>query len=112
MPLPILDSRPQPTFADLLRFYHRCELHWFRQSAADETVLDVGTALSNRAFPRVHSINVLLDASLPEGFTPAQAFETVQEHYRTVGAPCWTWIFNPSLAVSQTQPLIDHLLSL
>lgn len=112
MSLPILSHHPQPTAQDLIRFYHRCELHWCRQSAADETVLDVGTALCNREFPAVHSVNILLDASLPDEMTPETAFAMVEEHYqKTAGTRCWKWVLNPSAPIERTQPLADYLLS-
>ena len=109
MPLPILSS-PHATPEDLIRFYHRCELHWCRQTAEDETVLDVGTALANRALPLVHMANVVLDASLPEGVGAEAAAKEVDDHFRTAAnTRCWKWILNPSAPADRKTPLADYL---
>jgi hypothetical protein len=72
MPLPILNIPPSSSPEDLVRFYHRVELHWTRHMA-EETVLEAGTAFVNAQLPNVYSANRMLDVSLPEGMTPAEA---------------------------------------
>jgi len=91
--------------------YHRCELHWCRQ-LAEETVLDVGTALANRDLSEVYDANVMLDASLPEGVSPAGAVGMVHDHYRAQGTTCHKWVLNPSLPRERVEPLAEHLLAL
>src|SRR5438128_1229025 len=46
MPLPILTHRPPPEPADLIRFYHRAQLHWAQQ-LGDDVQLDVGSTFAN-----------------------------------------------------------------
>lgn len=109
MSLPILSS-PHASPEDLVRFYHRCGLHWCRQLAEDETVLDVGTALWNRMLPEVDHANMIDDASLPDGMTPEEAVRIVEEHFRTVaGAPCRMWVLNVSSPPQRTAPLAEYL---
>jgi ribosomal protein S18 acetylase RimI-like enzyme len=110
MPLPILSSSSAPTPADLLRLFLKTELDWTRQMA-EETPLEVGTAMTNPQIPRVFHANRIFDVALPDGVSPAEAFEQVQAHYRGVGSPCWSWIMSPSAAPARTQPMIDHLLA-
>ena len=111
MPLPILSHHPKPTPQDLVRFYHRCDLHWHRHLAEDETALDVGVALSNREFPQVDDANLILDASLPPGMSPADAAKLVDDHFAAAGTRCGKWVLNPSAPPEQTQPVADHLLA-
>src|SRR6266496_3326450 len=111
MPLPILTHRPPPSSDDLIRFYHRCDLHWHRQIAEEETPLEIGVALSNRQFPQVHDANLMLDASLPPGMSPQDAVALADEHFRAAGTRCWKWVLNPAAAPEQTRPLADHLLA-
>ena len=69
MPLPILSTHPQPSASDLVRLYHRCDLHWARQVAEEETVLDVGTALTNRELREQYSRQIIQPTyALAEGF--------------------------------------------
>jgi ribosomal protein S18 acetylase RimI-like enzyme len=110
MPLPILTSHAQPSPSDLLRFSNRCELQWCRQIAEDEAALDVGTALVNARFSRVHDANQMMDASLPDGMTPADAVAQVHAYFEEQKSRCWKWTMNPSLPVERTQPLADYLL--
>ncbi len=110
MPLPILNnSGASPN--DLMRLFHRTELHWARQVAADETSLDCGVVLRNAALPLVHEANQVLDAFLPDGMTPRDVAAMVEEPFRAAGTRCWKWTINPSMPPAQTQPLEEHLLA-
>src|SRR5438105_6765903 len=80
MPLPILQSHPHASREDLIRYYHKIELHWARH-LGEEAALDVGTAISNPELNKVHDANRLCDAALPEGLSPSQAWDMVQEHF-------------------------------
>ena len=77
MPLPILQTATDPTPENLVRLFHRTELHWVRH-VGEETQLDVGTAFTNAALPNVWTANGVLDAALPEGTTAEQAVEEVR----------------------------------
>jgi GNAT superfamily N-acetyltransferase len=111
MPLPILTHHPKPTNDDLVRFYHRCELHWVRQ-AAEETSLECGSAFTNSDLPNVYDANLMQDAFVAEGKTPADAVAEVEAHFSARGVRCHKWTINPSVPAERTAPLIEHLLSL
>src|SRR5207244_4002896 len=85
--------------------------HWHRHLAEQETALEVGVALSNREFGQVDDANLMLDASLPPGMSPADAVALVDDHFAAVGTRCGKWVLNPSAPQEQTQPLADHLLA-
>ena len=108
MSLPILPSRPAAGVADLIRYYHRCDLHWCQQ-IAEETQLDVGTALVNASLPEVWDANLVFDAALPEGVSPADAVAEADEHFRAHGSRVRKWVANPSSPIERTLPLVDHL---
>jgi len=110
MPLPILHMTTQPTREDLIRLFHRTELHWSRH-IGEETALDVGTAFVNAELPRVRDANHMFDAALPPEMTPQQAVEQVEDHFRLAGVRCGSWVMNPSSAPAQTAPLVEHLLA-
>ena len=105
MPLPILSST-HATPADLVRLYLKTELDWSRH-VAEETTLDVGTAMTGPQFPGVYHANCLFDAALPDSLTAAQAVEMVNTHFEAQGTRCWEWIMNPSAAPGRTQRLRD-----
>jgi GNAT superfamily N-acetyltransferase len=111
MSLPILPSHRSVSDDDLVRLYHRCELHWVRQ-AADETLLDCGVAFTNPLLAKVWDCNQMLDASIAEGSTPADAVAEVDAHFTSHGVRCAKWVLNPALPVERTQSLAEHLLSL
>jgi len=111
MSLPILTHRPPPEPADLVRFYHRTELHWAQQ-LGDETQLDVGTAFANPRLAHEFDANQVLDASLPDGLPPVEAVEIVRRHFAERGARCLAWVMNPSAPPDRTTPLAEHLLAL
>src|SRR5688572_30140999 len=103
MSLPILSHHPQPTDDDLVRFYHRTELEWLRQ-ASEETALESGTAFVNPQLSNVHDANMMHDAAVPEGGTPADAVAEVENHFQAQGVRCWKWVLNPALPASRTAP--------
>jgi ribosomal protein S18 acetylase RimI-like enzyme len=111
MPLPILQPHADPTGDDLLRFFARTELHWARQVAADETVLDVGVALTNAELPRVSDANRMFDVALPDGMTPQEAFAAADEHFARAGTKCLSWTMNPAAPPAQTAAMADFLSS-
>jgi GNAT superfamily N-acetyltransferase len=110
MSLPILPSRPAVGIADLIRYYHRCELHWCQQ-IAEQTPLDVGTALVNASLAEVWDANVVFDAALPEGVSAADAVAEADAHFRSQGSKVCKWVPNIPAPQDRTAPLADHLLS-
>lgn len=110
MPLPILTTRPQVTPEDLVRFYHRCELHWCTQ-IAEQSTLDVGTALTNPSLPQVHDANQILDATLQEGISPADALAQADSHFAGLGVRCSKWVLAPTAPRELTLPLAEHLIA-
>src|SRR5688572_29968273 len=110
MPLPILHANRDPTAEDLVRYYHRTELHWSRH-VAEETTLDVGTALTNRELPDVFHANRMLDMALPEGTSPAEAVAEVDAHFTAQGTACRRWVLAPSAHPARTRPLVDYFMA-
>src|SRR4051794_7927407 len=82
MPLPILKT---PVESDLIRLFHRMTLH-YTQHLGETTPLDVGTAIANPQLPDVYDANVLLDAALPPGVSPAEAVAQANAHFTSVGS--------------------------
>lgn len=111
MPLPILGDKREPTEQDLLRLFHRTELHWARH-LGEEAQLDVGTAFTNAELSRVWDANRMMDAVLPEGVTPPEAVAQVEEHFAAQGTRCAKWSMNLAARVERLEPLTEHLLSL
>ena len=109
MPLPILSAH-HASAEDLMRFFHKTELHWGRH-VAEETQLDVGTALSNPELKTVWDANRMLDAALPDGVDPAHAVEEAEAHFAKVGATCWSWTLARSAPAERIGPLAEHLIS-
>lgn len=107
MALPILQSNRDPTADDLVRYYHRTELHWSRH-VAEEATLDAGTAMTNPELATVEHANRVLDMSLPEGMTPAEAVASVDEHFASCGVSCRRWVLAPSAHPARTRPLADY----
>jgi ribosomal protein S18 acetylase RimI-like enzyme len=108
MSLPIIQTIHEPGREDLVRFFHRTELHWL-QHLAEQTQLDMGTAFANPDLPEVYDANCIFDAALPEEMTPADAVEQAEAHFREQGTRCTTWVMNPALPSEQTEPLAAHL---
>jgi ribosomal protein S18 acetylase RimI-like enzyme len=111
MPLPILSHQPRPTNEDLVRFFHRCELHWGAQ-LAEQTTLDVGTALTNPQLPGVWDANRMMEASLPDGMSATEAVALVSAHFAAQGAACTSWTMAPAAPADRIALLCEHLLSL
>ncbi|MGH7214399.1 MAG: GNAT family N-acetyltransferase [Tepidisphaeraceae bacterium] len=110
MSLPILSVSTDPRPADLVRFYHRTELHWSRH-LGEETTLDVGTAIANPDLPSVADANVVLDATLAEGTSAADAIAEVESHFAAQRARCAKWVFAAGQAESRIKPLVDRLVA-
>jgi len=111
MPLPILQLHTDPTPDNLVRLFHRTELHWVRH-VGEEAQLDAGVAFTNRDLPEVWDANLVIDAALPPGGSAPEAVEEVATHFAGVGTAPRRWILNPAAAPSQTGPLAEHLVSL
>jgi ribosomal protein S18 acetylase RimI-like enzyme len=111
MALPILNARTEPSDADLIRLFHRTDAAWIGHVSEGEQ-LEVGTAYTNPALPKIWNANHVRDAALSEGMTPEQAVAEVEAHYAARGTTCAYWVMNPSADPPRTRPLADHLLSL
>lgn len=109
MSLPILQGGREAGRDDLIRLFHRTELHWARH-LGEETPLELGTAIHNAELANVWDANVVLDAALPEGMTPADALAEANDHFTSNGSRLWKIITNPSAAAEHTAPLVNHLL--
>src|SRR6266571_4405104 len=110
MPLPILNSRHDPSQSDLVRLFHKTENLWAEHLATAEA-LDVGTAYTNPEIAEVWDANTIRDVALPEDLSAEDAFSQVESHYASKGTKCFYWTFNPSAPAQRTQPMIDLLLS-
>jgi ribosomal protein S18 acetylase RimI-like enzyme len=110
MPLPVLHSAPSLTDRDLVRLFHRTELHW-TQSVADESALACGTAFANANLARLSAANRILDAALPDNLTADVALAEVENHFTSCGSRCLEWLFNPSAALAGVEPLRTLLIA-
>lgn len=110
MPLPILQNSTEPTPENLVRLFHRTELHWTRH-LGEEAQLDFGTAFTNPSLPNVAAGNCMIDASLPEGTAPEAAVDEAAAHFAAQGLRCRQWILNPAVPAARTRPLAEHLLA-
>src|SRR5688572_7350361 len=112
MPLPVLPSTPSGSASpsDLVRLFHRTELHWTRH-LGEESTLEIGTAFTNAELPSVYNANRILDASVPEGSTAEQVMEEAAAHYRDRGTPLGQILLNPAVPDERTKPLADYLLA-
>jgi ribosomal protein S18 acetylase RimI-like enzyme len=111
MSLPILPSHASASPETLIRLFHQTERRWFNHLDEPEQ-LDVGTAICNPSLGSVRTANRMLDVSLAEGTTPAQAIEIVDGHFASNGARCLSWIMNPSADAERVAPMVQHLQSL
>ncbi len=109
MPLPILQANREPTADDLVRLFHRTELHWTRH-LGEEAALEVGTAFTNPQLRDVHDANRMLDAAIPDGASAEAAAEEAQRHFAGLGTRCWKWAINPA-AAEKADPLRQQLVS-
>ena len=110
MPLPILQAHTDPTPQNLVRLFHRTELHWVRH-VGEETQLDAGVAIANPELPRVWDANTMIDAAVPPGTPLQEAVEEVEQHFARAGTRCRQWVMNPAAPAGQVQPLAEHLTS-
>lgn len=106
--LPILQSVHQPGADDLVRLFHRTELHWSRH-LGEEAALDAGTAITNPELPNVWNANRVLDAAVPAGSSPADVVLEADEHFAAQGVRCAQWTANPAAPAERTAPLAEHL---
>lgn len=104
MPLPILQTHHTATRDDLIRFYHRTELHWSRH-LGEETTLDVGVAIVNPE--QAPEANRMLELTLPLDMTPQQAMQQIDEHFKSNNTRCASFVFTPGLE-NQNAPLLDY----
>ena len=110
MPLPILNSRTEPTSTDLIRLFYKTEGLW-AEHVGEVEQLEMGTAYVNAALNEVHEANLIRDVSVPEGSSPAQVFEEVEEYYRSKNSLCYYWSFNPMTPAEAARPMVELLLS-
>jgi ribosomal protein S18 acetylase RimI-like enzyme len=110
MPLPILNSRNDPSHSDLVRLFHKTENLWSEHFATAEA-LDVGTAFTNSEFFEVYDANNIKDVALPDDLSAEDAFAQVESHYALKSVKCYYWTFNPSAPPQRTQPLMELLVS-
>lgn len=110
MSLPILNSRTEPSSADLIRLFYKTEGLWAEHVGQPEQ-LEMGTAYVNSALNEVHEANLIRDVSVPEGISPAEVFEEVEEYYRSKDSICYYWSFNPTTPAEAARPMVETLLS-
>ena len=110
MPLPILQPGRDLSADDLVRLFHRTELHWTRH-LSEEAVLECGVALTSPQLPRVFAANVVFDAALPPGGSPEAALAEADAHFAACGVRCAQWTMNPAAPRERTEPLVAHLVS-
>lgn len=110
MPLPILQAHNDRTPQDLVRLFHRTELHWMRH-VGEETQLDAGVAFTNPQLSGVWDANGMIDAAVPPDASPADVVGEVRKHFEGAGVACRQWLMNPSAPEAQTRPLVEHLTS-
>src|SRR5580765_7887534 len=104
MPLPILQASVEPTPDNLVRLFHRTELHWTRH-LGEEAQLDFGTAFTNPSLPDVAAANCVMDAAVPEGTAPQAVVEHVEAHFASQRVRCRQWVLNPAAPPERTRPL-------
>src|ERR1700722_6921589 len=110
MSLPVLHSRGEVRTDDLVRLYHRTELHYTRH-LGEELALDVGTAFFNRELPKVWLANRVLDAAMPDGMSPNEAVSAVATAFQEQGLRCSQWVLNPAAPAARTTPLAEYLVA-
>jgi ribosomal protein S18 acetylase RimI-like enzyme len=110
MPLPILNSRNDPSSADLIRLFYKTETLWVEHVAEGEQ-LDFGTAYTNPALNEVHEANLIRDVSVPQEISAERVFEEVENYFRAKKVPCYYWSFLPSISPEAARPMVELLLS-
>src|SRR3954454_15753666 len=105
MSLPILQSHTEPTPENLVRLFHRTELHWVRH-LGEEAQLDAGVAFTNHELAAVGEANGVMDAALPPGVSPVEAVDEVHQHFAAAGTTCLRWLMNPAAPEERTRPLV------
>jgi GNAT superfamily N-acetyltransferase len=89
MELPVTKVSHEPSVDVLRRAIGRAAVVLGR-TVAEETVLAIGTCLSNPDRPGVRSANFAADLSLPDDADPDEALDQIADHFRRNGAPCHT----------------------
>lgn len=110
MRLPVISISNDPSPEDLVRLYHRTQLHW-RRHLGEESVLEIGTAIVNGALRDVPEANCVLDASAPPDMTVQQAADEADEHFAHRHSRCAAWVLNAGSSEQHARPLIAHLLN-
>lgn len=110
MPLPILHTPADRTPEDLVRLFHRTELHWMRH-VGEEAQLDGGVAITNPELAAVDEANSMIDAALAPEISAAEVVEEAARHFKAAGTACRQWLFNPSAPPARIGPLADHLVA-
>jgi GNAT superfamily N-acetyltransferase len=111
MPLPILNSGSAQSTPDaLVRYFHQTERR-MAEHLGEATQLDVGTAIVNPSLANVSDANCLIDAAIPDGISPIDAFNLARAHFDAHGAPLRKVVVNPSAPPERTTPLIELLTS-
>ena len=108
MPLPVLHARGEVRADDLVRLYHRTELHYTRH-LGEELALEVGTAFFSRELSGVRLANRVLDAALPDRMPPGEAISLVDAAFAERGVRCNQWVMNPAAPAARTAPLAQYL---
>ena len=106
MPLPILNTRQEPSQSDLIRLFYKTETLWCEHVAEAEQ-LDFGTAYTNPSLNEVHEANLIRDVSMPEDRSPQNIFEEVEEYYRAKDTVCYYWSFNPTTSEQAARPMVE-----
>lgn len=110
MPLPILNTRQEPSHSDLIRLFYKTETLWAEHVAETEQ-LDFATAYSNPSLNEVHEANLVRDVSLPEDRSPQQIFDEIEDYYAAKNTTCYYWSFNPAASEQVARPMLELLLS-
>ncbi|MEX0776016.1 MAG: GNAT family N-acetyltransferase [Phycisphaeraceae bacterium] len=95
MELPVAPQQHQPDAATLVRAIRRADVILAR-TAAEETELSGATAYTNPARPGVHMANFAAEVRVPEGQTPQQVVDEVEEHFQHQGVLCHALVANDS----------------
>jgi ribosomal protein S18 acetylase RimI-like enzyme len=109
MPLPVLQHHPQMRTEDLVRLFHRTELH-LAEHLGQKVELDFGVAICNPELPDVPAANSMQDAFVPPGSSVAEVVAKVESHFAARNVRCNLWTLNPSVPPEQRNPLCQYLL--
>jgi ribosomal protein S18 acetylase RimI-like enzyme len=108
MPLPILQTRAEPSGGDLMRLFDKTEFH-LAQQLGEEEWLGCGAAFADAGLPSVQGANHVRQAALPEGMTAAEAVREVGAYFERRGTRCQYWAMNPAAEEGRVRPLVEYL---